>query len=460
MDQIIIQDFAVIPALHDDCGHYLLMPNKEALYVEKNLENWRKRIVDCPPEKRFLSYVEIVDKNCGIFNMIDQLVREDGKFRIYLSPNRITQHCSKDLYETFESFCGRTVLGTLKKRGLSHLIHLDFAFVGIHRIAFPEKKQRQKDLSLIKKTRAILSGTSFLKPNARFISVTPKTSYNTPFFMLGDEQQKKKEKYAEELKDVSNLWHCGLKRRKDIREKGVFSWDDPNFEEVAFQIRFPRSKLEIAKKMIRLSNRPEMDYDFPPKSILQEKFSSYFEMPIDQMMFVDFETDYEKCIYLFGYTVGSHGYKSEWATDLCPTKELLLMHKIYDIVQTHKNRGGKVVYFYAEDQFWKERCTLHQLWIYRDLFSDGIDLCKVFTDAPLLIQGVFNFKLKPIAKALYEKGYISISQPDGCANGEESIRIAKRWFGGHKVQDKEVLERYNQFDCDVLLEMTRFLHQL
>lgn len=449
---MLLKDFAIIPGLLDDFGHYLFLQETDIFWKDKANPAWRKNITNS--KSNLLSFVEIPDIETGIYSVAEQLVKEDAKFRIFLCPNRVSQHCPVVVREENEAFCSRIILSTIQKYRLKDFIHTDYLWIGNVRYYGGTKQQRGADLRMIHKVKAILSGTTFLQCDERFLSINPKADY-TSFFNLPPDIQKNKIKLAEELNDIGLIWQCGLSRRKKIREQQVFSYKDPEFIEL-FPRYVPTSKFKIVENMMRLNESLDQDLDFPPAShpIWQ---NDLFTIDFDKLLFVDFETDFQKCIYMFGYSNLNTGYNVEWAEDLCPTKELSLMHRIYNLINQHHREGGRTVFYFAEDRFWRERCRHHKLYDYIDLFSSGVDLYQVFEKGPFLVKGAFNFKLKTIAKRLFEMSKIPIFQPDGCSDGNESVAIAKRWFLFKKEEDRDVLEKYNQFDCDVLLEISRFL---
>lgn len=450
-----LRDFGLIPAVADDFGHYLYLSpeQQDACQENRQISGWRKRIMETDQE--MLSNVEVMDKGIGIYFMVEQMVKEDGKFRIVMMAS---PHCPDILVQDFEPMRMRLVLAIIQKFGLSTKVHTDFGWIGNVKYLPSDPCQRTKDLKLIRRVRAVLDRSCVLHPDARSLSVHSKIQYKSPYLELPQHSQKEKEHVARQLGDVSLVWQCGHNRRKRLREQHVYAWDDPGFEPKLSSMVYGNRMCTI-KKMLTLEQTNDHEFDFPPVDDIRARFPYLYD-PIDNLMFVDFETDYQKCIYLFGYYQSATGYQSVWSPDLDPTDEKELMHKIYEIVSAHKQNGGKVVYYFAEDRFWRERCKFHQLDSYSQLFYQEIDLHHVFERGPFLIRGVFDFKLKHIAVALYKLGKISIAQPEGCADGAESIQIARRWFSKQDPADKNVLEIYNEFDCRVLFELTRFLQNL
>ena len=56
-------------------------------------------------------------------------------------------------------------------------------------------------------------------------------------------------------------------------------------------------------------------------------------------------------------------------------------------------------------------------------------------------------------------GYIGLKQPEGCMDGAESVDLAKEYFKKRDPNLSTILERYNQFDCEVLYELVVFIQK-
>jgi uncharacterized protein YprB with RNaseH-like and TPR domain len=58
---------------------------------------------------------------------------------------------------------------------------------------------------------------------------------------------------------------------------------------------------------------------------------------------------------------------------------------------------------------------------------------------------------------MFRHGLITLQQPDGCADGAESVRLAQQYFRTHDPSVRTIIENYNRFDCEVLDAMLRFI---
>jgi len=452
----LLYDTSFLPALLDDYGFYLIKKNlndfecKSGLFFTPNqINNGKKSIQN----------VLMADKKLGVVSTIDFLHWEHDKFRIYIDTLRLSRLCEHTgEMDLLGDFIGRTALVIVSKLGYSSQIHCDYAIVGTDRVYRASEKERKHDVKMIHKVRALFSGKDYLDVSSSgTLFPNLKANYGG-VFKLDEDEKKEYQKICNEVCDVSVVWQCGIKRRRLLREKKIYSWNDPSFEDYFYEMVSSPLRVGIIKKMLSLSLGGEGDLLFPSKQDVLDKFP-ILEKNISSWVFVDFETDYQKCIYLLGYYTADDGYQCQWADHLDPGAEKPLMLRIYSVLSSYKEKGFVLCYFVAEMNFWKERCRFHRLEKYMDLFDGMVDLSHVFIYSPLIIRNVFNFKLKNIASRMHEMGYIGVKQPDGCLDGAQSVDIAKEYFRTRSVELSCVLERYNQFDCQILYELVVFLQK-
>ena len=444
----ILLDYGLAPALYRDFGHYLYRPEvREEVTMEWEDRRWRKRLLERRGSDMF--DVVLVDARLRVASVIDFMKWEDGRYRMYLSGERIGRICPK-ITGCLEDMSGRLAIATARKTRLSGYIHTDFVYVGGRRVG-PDRASRRADVRYIHITNAILDGIDFLRKEDYYPNI--KAEYGGAL-NLGKTGEKEKTLTAAAVRDISVMWQCGNTRRARCHSLGIYNWSDDRFlPEIRDLI--PDSYYRVVSRMIRLW-RSDRELDFPADT--PQRFPEVFvSTDPSRWMFIDFETDLSHCIYMFGRRCDGR-YDCEWGASIDDRSERALMDVIYRVVSEHRGNGGVVVYYFAEDRFWRERCRHHGLPAhYHDLFAGTLDLQRVFQHAPLLIRGVFNFKLKHIAHALYEGGRIPVRQPEGCADGAESILLARKYFDNGSDEIRRVLEDYNRFDCDVLLELVLFL---
>lgn len=472
----ILYDYGLMPTIFDDYGHYLInrslskqIRKTNIEWIHSNYSNQQigvrpcifiggelKRNVLSSTHDKDYSGVIIIDRRLRLASMIDFLIWEKTKYRAYIIPD--TKMTPTVYKEEYYDLLGRLTISSLSKNGYSSYIHTDYVIVRNEKIYPASDKQRKDDIITIKRVHAILDGIDFLLIHDSNGSLFPNQKADYPSFFTNMELQKEKEIICNNVCDLSVVWQCGHARRNILRKNGIYRWDHNRFLSVLDSLNISPTFTKIISKMVSLSTSSTKDIDVP--SDLYEKFPMLCNTELSSWIFVDFETDFQKCIYLCGYSSINSDHECLWADNISPTSEISLIHRIYERLYEHKINGGNICYYYAENRFWRERCNFHKLHKYMDLFSGCLDLYEVFVNAPIIIKGVFNFKLKTLASKLYELGQVPIQQPKGCSNGAESVQIASQYFRTHDYNLYLVLKRYNEFDCDILLHFLVFLRDL
>src|SRR5690606_39210889 len=74
---------------------------------------------------------------------------------------------------------------------------------------------------------------------------------------------------------------------------------------------------------------------------------------------------------------------------------------------------------------WKDALTRHKSLKHH---IEWVDLCYIFTNIPITIKGCLTFKLKHIAKVLYDNGYIETCWDDNMKDGLECAIYALKEY--------------------------------
>lgn len=455
-----LYDFAFFPALMDDFGYYVIKKDLTRLLQHEPISNQVSTFSD--REKFSRKNVLLIDKKLGVVSTIDFLHWEKDKFRVYIDTLRISSllSCRDDMMvQMLGSFMARMALATLSKYGHDRSVHIDYAIVGAGRVYRANDEQRRQDIKMTRRVGAVVEGRLYLDIESSRGSLYPnlKVDY-AGIFQLEETEKKQYHVLGEKVCDVSVVWQCGVKRRRILRQQKIYRWDDPLFYDHFRPLVASPYRSEIIERMLTLSLEGTTDFWSPCMNELLNKFP-WIRTDKQDWVFVDFETDFQKCIYLMGYYTEESGYCCEWSGSLDPISEKPLLFQIYNTLSQLQEKGKQLCYYVAERNFWKERCRHHDLYELMDLFDNAFDLSHIFQYGPVIVRGAFNFKLKTLASRLYELGYIGLKQPTGCADGAESVRIAKEYFRTGTDQLSKILEAYNQFDCQVLYEMVGFLQE-
>ena len=104
-----------------------------------------------------------------------------------------------------------------------------------------------------------------------------------------------------------------------------------------------------------------------------------------------------------------------------------------------------------------------------------IDLCKIFQNEPIVVNGALSFKLKDVAKNMYKHGMIKTTwKEDGISDGLTAMIDAIDYYKGNKSYDStrnldimndnehnkiDSIRIYNEVDCKVMWDIVRYLRE-
>jgi hypothetical protein len=365
------------------------------------------------------------------------------------------------------------------------------------------------DKIFVQKTKNALKWLNNVKENGYKWSVYPPSRKELYPNMCVDSGiwQKEKEKISENIGEISSIWYCGVKNREIALQNGIKSWKDPNC--VSSNMGINGTRATIIDSILNI-NRQNIDKIRPQScdQILNNLFdwkNQVGENPLEyNEMFVDFETfsdilapftdlPFQKItemIFLIGIywkNENTWEYKKFICRDASYDEEYRIMNEFITFLKKHNN--PKLWFWCAENKFWKsaenrqfdfaikhrdegkkegkETCD------YSD-YSDYIlnhwsninlcDMCDIFKKEPIVIKNCFSFKLKEIAKALYNHNLIKTKLDSNCNNGMTACIKA---YNIYKTDPnplnnyimKDII-KYNEFDCKVLYDILNYLRSM
>lgn len=240
--------------------------------------------------------------------------------------------------------------------------------------------------------------------------------------------------------EITQVWRCTPRVREKALRHGVRSWHSPDCsaESLGFQDSVYRDAIEAIIHVNR-------DGATEPFYIHSEHGD--FDTLLDNVLFVDFE--WIDSVYLIGVHDGTD-YRALWADSLDHAAVRSLLQRAAACME---NRV--IVYWHAERSKWNSEMEKHHV---PDMACTWIDLCDVFRKS-IAVRGAFSFKLKEIAKALYKLGHLPyFIEGDECQNGQQSIDFAKEYYKTGDGRFREILEKYNRFDCESMYHITKTLN--
>jgi hypothetical protein len=308
-----------------------------------------------------------------------------------------------------------------------------------------------------------------------------------------------KEKLAEDIKEITSLWQCGVKNREAAHSVDVYQWTDEGCttETLCVNGKITKSILDSILKV----NQPHHGLHhvgvISPAIIKNNNHGWQTPQPIE--FFVDFEytnlADVALCsedrqtIFMIG--VGyyrndtddrSWVYKNFTTSFLNPIEEKRICCEFSGYVKDVSESYGCMnpLLFHwspAEESQWGGAYNRHNgvenAWIKAKetslLVPKWFDLLKVFKEEPITVKGALNFGLKSIARAFYEHGFIETlwDKNSSCVDGVSAMLAAYRCDKEAKLRgitmndlpQMKDIKKYNEIDCKVLGEIVNFLRE-
>jgi hypothetical protein len=286
--------------------------------------------------------------------------------------------------------------------------------------------------------------------------------------------------------ELTELWQVGKKHRDIALEKNICHWKDKKCTAKALGIFGKRGEILDDIIYINKDSTKELIY---PKVIENDLYDWKHKDKIE--FFVDFEYKNavfdpmiklpiaDKTVLLFTIGVGYVDEKGNWifkhftvdhltaSCEECISEDFLLY--INEVAKKYHVKNPKAwVFSSAEEQCFNNVMLKHPsiatLWKKFKIF--WCDMLKIFRETPIVIKGCLNFKLKSIAKAMYDHGFISSIWEDSKVLDGQSAMIhtinadqvaLKKRVKLKTLPDVKAMLHYNEMDVKVLQEILDYL---
>jgi hypothetical protein len=283
----------------------------------------------------------------------------------------------------------------------------------------------------------------------------------------------KKKRIAEEIREITLLWQCGIKQRENAIKNEIYFMDDERMDAMKLGFREGEKKYKIIEKMIKM-NRGEKKIEIDRRNNRngwqeEDKYEYY----------VDFETynkEGEMKLYMIGviykdnykvYIKEKEGEKIEMERreegmkiEIIGCKdEGEIIRRFERYIRSNKREEETSVYHWSgcEPRIYE-----------REREKIGIegkirwkDMLEIFKDEkyPIIVKNMYNFSLKSIAKKLNEYGMIEIRWEE-IEDGLMSSFMAHDYYEEEKKGiNFESIIRYNMKDCKALKEILRCIRE-
>lgn len=293
-----------------------------------------------------------------------------------------------------------------------------------------------------------------------------------------------KKKVAEAIDEITRVWNCGVKNRVFANKLGKYKLSETNVDTLG--VTGEKTRDIISSILDR--NNCRNDFIITQKMELStDRISNdvngwQTEEPND--LYVDFETvsnvndDFStfptkggvEMIWMIGcgyknQTNGQWEFKNFVAKHLLPAEEYRIISEWINFMQQMSPRPRVFHWSVAEPQHLERARSEHKE--LKSLDIEWVDMHKIFITEPLTIKGAYDFKLKNVARAFKNWGYIQTSWDNSYVDGIGASVAAWKCDNLSRVTGKSLseydiikeVEKYNEIDCKAVFEIVQFLQR-
>jgi hypothetical protein len=290
-----------------------------------------------------------------------------------------------------------------------------------------------------------------------------------------------KQKLADKLGEITSVWYCGLKHRKNALEKGVKTWKNKKCTSnilgmsgstastVDKILDINRQNKEHVRPKVITTNlldwRKGVQEVFVDFETISDIFSEFDNLPIQESMDI---------IFMIGVGWEEEGdwkYQSFTCANSSRAEEYRIMNEFNSLMKSME--FPKMWCWHAEPAFWNRSENRQFERLKEDECKHNIsdnwnihawaDMAKLFRDEPIVLKDCFKFGLKEVAGALRRHKLISAKMDSECSSGMTAMINA--WKCYSTCTDSTVspimkdITVYNEWDCKVLWEILGYLRK-
>ena len=279
-----------------------------------------------------------------------------------------------------------------------------------------------------------------------------------------------KQKISKNIGEITMIWKCGIKHRKNCHKLGILNWKDNRCNSKTLGFKQNTNTAKIVDNIINVNRLKSTK-----NNILYHNLKDWPKKSVNEL-YVDFETFTDVCeniddipnqkkfniIFMIGvgYTDENNNwvYKSYICKNKTKNQEKIILKNFYqDYV---KLRRPKVYYWSAEKHFWNKSSDYHTL----NTNIKWIDMCELFKQHTIAIKGCFGFGLKNIVKSMREHNFINTKLDSECNNGMMAMIKAWNCYNNidnpHNCAIMKDIEKYNEFDCKAIYDINYYIRSI
>lgn len=302
---------------------------------------------------------------------------------------------------------------------------------------------------------------------------------------------KLKQKLADDLSEITQIWYVNQKNRELAHNAGIMSWKDIRCTSKVLGITGDRC--EIIDKILNINRNDNI--------MLEPNLLTLNTNNWQQREPLDFYTDFENInMSLFNRITNIRNSKSEadvifmigvgyiqnneWQYKVFTCNKLTIDYektivtefinfineksleldpeKKYKPRLFHWTQAEKIVFSHASQRH-------NNIWDNWQNSVTWIDMYEIFVSEPIVVKGALNFKLKSIGKAMYKLGLITTAWNDEIGDGFVAMMDGIKYY--KEIENNDInninnntnnnkmnsIVAYNEVDCKVIWDIVKYL---
>ena len=293
---------------------------------------------------------------------------------------------------------------------------------------------------------------------------------------------------AGELKELTQLWQVGVRRRKEAHVAGIYRWDDPRITPPAVGVTGPTTRPTLEQLLaVNTDGGPSV------RPLQIEKTREEWHPTPGVEFYVDFEfcsdlnDDFSKLpekggqpiIFMIGCGHMDNGqwqFKSLVTENLSAGEEIRIIQEWVDHMRLVRDKldpqnGMPRIFHWSPaeptvlDNAYNSAKARHQEQADWPELGWYDFLTKVMREEPVVVRGALGFGLKAVANAFHSHGLIETDWANSPIDGLGAMVGAWRCDDEAKEQGVPMsrlpmmneVAHYNEVDCKVMMEIVCYL---
>jgi hypothetical protein len=280
-----------------------------------------------------------------------------------------------------------------------------------------------------------------------------------------------RKKHAIKIKEITLLWRVGVKNRDVAFSHRIYTFDKCTSKKIGINGEVVS---DVINKFIKINNSDKKIY---PSVIINNTSNWLTETKHDY--YIDYETindclfdnninifdakNNETIIFMIGVWSNQNGvytYKNFTMDRYTRSEEKRILDEFIKYITIYTKHPRLFYWNHVERTHLIDANDRHNYeWSHIIKKFVWIDMLTIFRMEPIIVNGMFSFSLKDVARNMHKLGMIKSCWNDNMADGCDAM-IDAIYHYKNKHTDANIMNtiiKYNEIDCRVVQEIVQYL---